>query len=231
MSSAETRGALPVQDPSSAAHTLVQPTSVQPPQAALDQATQVSADRRRFYRVAVRLFGRFMRENKREYPCQVINISPGGLALRAPVAPEPGERIVAYIDELGRVEGDMVRAIDEGFAIRITASGYKREKLADQLTFLVNRDRLHLPEDRRHERIVPKNPFAQLSLADGTVLDCRILDVSLSGASVAVLPKPELGINVTIGKMRGKVVRHHEQGIGVEFSDVQHPNAICRHFG
>lgn len=227
MSSAETRGALPAQDPGPAAQPAVQAAAVQPAQ----QGLQVSTDRRRFYRVDIRLFGRFMRENKREYPCQVINVSPGGLALRAPVVPELGERIVAYIDELGRVEGEMVRAVDEGFAIRLTASDYKREKLADQLTFLVNRDRLHLPEDRRHERIVPKNPFAQLALADGTMLDCKILDVSLSGASVAVLPKPELGILVTIGKMRGKVVRHHDQGIGVEFSDIQHPNAISRHFG
>ena len=231
MSSAETRGALPEQDQGSAAQPLAQTAAVQPAHAPTYQGLQVSTDRRKFYRVNVRLFGRFMRENKREYPCQVMNISPGGMALRAPVAPEQGERIVAYIDELGRVEGDMVRAIEEGFAIRLTASDYKREKLADQLTFLVNRDRLYLPEDRRHERIVPKNPFTQLALADGTLLDCKILDVSLSGASVAVLPKPEIGVLVTIGKMRGKVVRHHDQGIGVEFSDIQHPNAISRHFG
>ena len=42
----------------------------------------------------------------------------------------------------------------------IGATARKRDKLAAQLTWLANRDILNLPEDRRHDRIVPRNPIA-----------------------------------------------------------------------
>ncbi len=62
-------------------------------------------DRRRFSRVEINVLGRFMLENRREYPCQVINMSPGSAALISPVIGEVGERVVAYLDHIGRVEG------------------------------------------------------------------------------------------------------------------------------
>ena len=67
-------------------------------------------DRRRHRRVPVNVFGRFMREDKQEYPCQVINMSAGGMAVLAPVACPDQERIVAYLDNFGRIEGVVVRA-------------------------------------------------------------------------------------------------------------------------
>ena len=41
-------------------------------------------ERRRFQRVKVHLLGRYMLPDRREFPCQIINMSPGGLALLAP---------------------------------------------------------------------------------------------------------------------------------------------------
>ncbi|MBN8964736.1 MAG: PilZ domain-containing protein, partial [Rhizobiales bacterium] len=38
-------------------------------------------ERRRHQRVRVNLLGRYMLVDRREYPCQVINMSPGGMAL------------------------------------------------------------------------------------------------------------------------------------------------------
>jgi hypothetical protein len=32
-------------------------------------------------------------------------MSPGGIALIAPVVGQPGERVIAYVDHLGRLEG------------------------------------------------------------------------------------------------------------------------------
>ena len=66
-------------------------------------------DRRRFKRVNISLLGRYMRENKQEYPCQIVNMSAGGTAVRASIAGDMGERIVIYLDILGRIEGDIVR--------------------------------------------------------------------------------------------------------------------------
>jgi hypothetical protein len=192
---------------------------------------RITPDRRRFKRVRINLLGRFMRANQEEYPCQVVNMSPGDVAVLSPVNGEIAERIVLYIDHIGRIEGEIARLIDGGFAVRIQATGYKREKIANQLTWLINRDRLNLAEDRRFERVVPKNPFTKIALPDGVVQNCRVLDVSLSGASIAINPKPEIGADVVVGLMRGRVVRHHEHGIGIQFLDVQDDVALRRHFG
>jgi len=96
-------------------------------------------DRRRFRRVAVTLFGRFIRENREEYPCQVTQMSAGGMALLAPVKCEEGERIVAYLDHVGRrIEGIVVRVIEGGFAGRILASAAKHERIVNLLTWLIS---------------------------------------------------------------------------------------------
>jgi hypothetical protein len=113
------------------------------------------AERRSFQRVRVKVYGRFMLEDRSEHPCQVIEMSPGNMALRTDRIGEPGERIIAYIDHIGRVEGIIVRTFQDGFAMTVLASERKREKLAAQLTWLANRHELDLPEDRRHERIAP----------------------------------------------------------------------------
>src|SRR5450631_3594830 len=127
----------------------------------------LSEERRRFQRVQVDLLGRYMLADRREFPCQVINMSPGGIALIAPVSGQPGERVIAYIDHLGRLEGIVARQFLNGFAMTISATPRKRDKLAAQLTWLANRSILNLPEDRRHGRVVPRDPNTIIVLPDG----------------------------------------------------------------
>ena len=126
----------------------------------------------------------------------------------------PGERVIAYVDHLGRLEGKIARAIDNGFAMTISASARKRDKLAAQLTWLANRNILNLPEDRRHGRFAPRNPLARMILPNGINVACRVIDLSESGAAIAIAPdlRPAVGSVVTIGKAQGRVVRHIDDG-------------------
>lgn len=172
-----------------------------------------------------------MREDKQEYPCQVVNMSAGGMAMIAPVSVKDGERIVAYLDNLGRIEGIVVRSFEGGFAVRILASLYKRERIANLLTWLINQKSLGLGEERKHERIVPRINASKLIMPNGDVHNCRVIDVSLSGASVACTVKPPLGTMVILGRMRGRVVRHHELGIALQFIELQDPDSLARTFG
>ncbi len=183
-------------------------------------------ERRRFQRVKVHILGRYMLSDRREFPCQVINMSPGGLALLAQGIGSVGERVVAYLDHIGRIEGKIARIIDNGFAMTINATPRKRDRLAAQLTWLANRDILSLPEDRRHDRFVPRNPIARLRLADGVVVACRIIDVSLSGAAIASALKPDIDSEVTLGRVPGRIIRHTEEGFAIEFSRLQHPDTL-----
>ena len=173
-------------------------------------------ERRRYQRVRVHLLGRYMLPDRREFPCQIINMSPGGLALLAPGIGNVGDRVIAYIDHIGRVEGKITRIIDNGFAMTVAATARKRDKLAAQLTWLANRD-INLPEDRRRDRIVPRNPIAILTLEDGSKMTCRIIDMSLSGAAIAAETRPPLGSLIMLGRAQARVVQNLEDGFGIEF--------------
>jgi PilZ domain len=186
----------------------------------------LSDERRRFQRVRVNLLGRYMLADRREFPCQVVNMSPGGMAIIAPVAGAPGERIIAYVDHLGRLEGHIARTFQNGFAMTFAATARKRDKLAAQLTWLANRHILGLPEDRRHGRVVPRNPSGRLIMPNGLNITCRIIDVSQSGAAVSTDQRPAVGALVTLGKVQGRVVRHLEDGFAIEFTRLQHPDFL-----
>ncbi len=175
-------------------------------------------ERRRHQRVKVAVLGRYMLASRQEYPCQTLNMSPGGVALYVPVQGGVGERVICYLDQLGRVEGVVTRLFDHGFAMQINVPLIKREKLADQLTWLANRQALGMPEDRRHERIIPRNARSTLVLPDKREISVKLIDVSLSGAAMVSDIRPEIGTPVTIGQTPAHVVRMFGNGIAVEFS-------------
>lgn len=197
--------------------------------AAIDQPSS-QAERRNFQRVRVKIYGRFMLEDRTEHPCQVLDMSPGNVALRTDDLGRPGEKVIAYIDHIGRVEGVITRTMQDGFAMTVIASDRKKDKLAAQLTWLANKHELDLPEDRRHERVAPRNPMTALQLMDGRNYQCRIIDLSLSGAAVEIDVKPALGIQVMLGTMRGQVVRHFEDGVAIEFAVIQREDTLSNEF-
>jgi hypothetical protein len=46
----------------------------------------------------------------------------------------------------------------------------------------------------------------------------KLVDVSISGAALAVSAKPPIGSAVVVGETAAQVVRHFEGGIAVEFN-------------
>ena len=175
----------------------------------------------RFQRVKVSVLGRYMLADRREFPCQVLEMSPGDAVVVAPVAGGVGERIIAYLDHIGRIEGQISGENEGGFVMEVAASPRKRDKMAAQLTWLANKDVLNLPEDRRHERVVPDNRHSTVVLDDGRRYNCKIIDISLSGAAIELAVRPAMGTPVTLGRMRARVVRHFTDGVAVEFAAAQ----------
>ncbi|MEL6288037.1 MAG: PilZ domain-containing protein [Pseudomonadota bacterium] len=192
---------------------------------------RVTPDRRRFRRVELSLLGRFMRKNREEHHCRLVDISAAGASLQGPLAVEIGEQIVVYFDELGRLEGTVVRRVTDGFAIEIRATPRKREKIVEQLTWLINRNVLGLPDERRHDRVAPNRKEVTLELPNGAKIACQMLDVSVGGASLATDARPEIGTAITLGRVRGHIVRHHDTGLGIQFVHQQHSDELDREFG
>lgn len=178
------------------------------------------ADSRNFQRVSVGLPGRLMLSDFSEFDCKTVDLSPGDIYFQCSAFPKVGERIVAYVDHIGRLEGHVARLAEHGFVVNLIATERKRDKLAAQLTWLANKNALGLPEDRRHERVTPRNNRSEIGLDDGRVYPCRIIDLSLSGAAVEIDVRPALGTPVRLGHMRGRVIRHFQEGVAIEFSNM-----------
>jgi hypothetical protein len=189
-------------------------------------AAPLGSEGRRYQRVKVDLLGRYMLEDRREVPCQVVDMSPGGMAVIAPQCGKLGERVVAYIDHVGRLEGMIARIYPSGFSMSISASQRKRDKLAAQLTWLANRNILDLPEDRRHQRVAARDQTTTVRTEAGGEEKCRIADLSVSGVAVITDNRPPIGSSVRVGKAPGRVVRHLESGFAVEFTRIQNADIL-----
>lgn len=192
-----------------------QTPSAQPPQA-----------QRAFQRVSVNIPGRLMLATHEEFPCNVVDMSPGDVSFTCVGRPIAGERVIAYLDHIGRLEGIVLSLSNTGFVMSINATDRKREKLAAQLTWIANKHELGLPEDRRHDRLTPRNTRSEITLDDGRRYPCRLLDLSLSGAAVDIETRPSIGTPLRLGNMRGRVVRHFMEGVAIEFHSVQSREAL-----
>lgn len=198
-------------------------------QTARDSATEIhdeSTEDATFQNVAVDLHGRLMCADFNEFECVALEMSPGEVLFKCGALPRLHERIISYIDHIGRIEGKVKKLNDDGFVISVHATERKRQKLAAQLTWFANKNELGLPEDRRHERIVPRNPNGEIRLADGETYPCRIVDLSMSGAALELEVRPDLGTQVILGSMRARVVRHFDDGIAIEFATIQPPQTL-----
>lgn len=179
---------------------------------------RAKAERRRYRRVRVDLPGRlFMPADGREARCVIEDLSPGGAAIRCDLAPEAGAAVVVYADGFGRFEGVVARpggASAFGVAFQCTPS--KRERTAEQLTLFLNKSLVDETVLRRHERSNQKG-FAKFTRADGQIVSCEVMDISVGGVSLKTEIKPPIGEFVLIAQIAGRIARHHEQGVGVEF--------------
>ncbi|MBN9246232.1 MAG: PilZ domain-containing protein [Hyphomicrobium sp.] len=189
-----------------------------------------TGDLRKHRRLPLRLSGRFMRADRSEYTCQLRDISVGGAAIITPHAPEIGERVVVYLEHLGGLEGTVSRLTPDGFAFAFKVTEHKREKLAAQIMWLINRDDFPEETGRLHERVGTRGRRTTLRVEEGVIIDVELLDVSASGASIGTPARPPIGSLVIAGRTRAIVRRHHGHGIGLQFLSLLSPEALRERF-
>jgi len=185
-----------------------------------------TGDLRKHRRLALSLSGRFMRADRNEYGCQLKNVSVGGAAIATPNVPDVGERVVVYLDLLGGLEGTVSRHLPGGFAFVFKVTEHKREKLAGQIMWLINREEFPDELGRRHERVGTRGRRTTLKVEEDVIIDVELLDLSASGASIGTRARPPIGSFVVVGKTRAIVRRHHEHGIGLQFLTLLPPEAL-----
>ena len=159
------------------------------------------------------IFGRFMLPDMSEYPCQVADIDADGATLLSEQAVETGTSVIAYLEDIGRVDGTLETITEGGFYIAFNLTGPRRERMERRLEWFDNAD----PAGRRDKRFVPETSVSQITLSDGREYACEVLDISISGASIKTDVLPSIGTYLSLGKMRGRVVRFTADGVGIEF--------------
>lgn len=174
-------------------------------------------DRRRFKRVTLKLGGRFLDENSEDHGLITLNMSCSGAMIYSTYSPKVDSMIVCYFDELGRVAAEVVRKTRDGFAVQFKTAPHKRDRLADRITWLINKDALGLEDERKSERFSAGGP-ALVMLHDGRQLQCRVLDISLTGAGFeSEGGAPEMGETIVAGNLKGKVVRVENKTFAIRF--------------
>ncbi|MEO1568536.1 MAG: PilZ domain-containing protein [Pseudomonadota bacterium] len=174
-------------------------------------------DKRRFRRIPLAIHGRFLDKDGQEHTLLTQDISCAGVHAISSQRPALDEDIVLYLDDLGRIAGRVVRHTPAGFGLVFESTARKRDKIADRLVWLWNKDRLGLEDDRQVKRYV-SGGAALIILADGRNLQCRVIDISVTGAGFeAFTQAPFVGESVTVGNLKAEVVQSQGRNFGVRF--------------
>jgi hypothetical protein len=183
-------------------------------------------ERRRRRRVGLTLSGRYLLGERDEQPCRAFDVSPGGIAVLSMEKGFVGERLVAYFDHIGRVQGTIVRTFDSCFAVTMQLPARKIERLTRPLGWLVNRHARGAPDNRLHERVKLDRRRTTLTTMDGREFDARLIDASIAGAALHVDAAPPIGARVVIGRAPARVVRHFPAGLAVKFEELLPPEIV-----
>lgn len=155
--------------------------------------------------------------NRREFACRTTRVSPSQMMISVPVIGAVGERVISYFGEFGKLDGWVAQHVEGGFLIDLAMPKEKRQQLAGKLSWLQKQQKDTVCDARAQERIVPENPHSTLIFADGAMLGCFVIDMSVSGAAVSADAQPAIGSPLAVGRSVGRVIRHFREGFAVKF--------------
>ena len=103
-----------------------------------------------------------------------------------PVVGKVGDRLTTYFRDFGSFDANISETKTGSFLLELDMTRPMREKFASKLTWLEKKQKEpSLPDLRKDARIIPANPHSTLTLADGTIQDCFVIDMSPSGVAVS----------------------------------------------
>ena len=175
-------------------------------------------DRRRFRRVILSTNARCMWSRGVEFRATTVDLCAGGLSLKTDQPYELGEELIIYVEDLGRLVGTVARSTAFGFAVTFQLVPKKREKIADILTWMIDKNALNLDDERNSKRRTFGGSLL-VTFENGVVSQCDVVDLSLTGVGLKTSGvKPPIGAVVKIGSRLGRCSRYIDNGFAVEFT-------------
>ena len=179
--------------------------------------TIAASEKRAFARVPIAIAGKvFFAVSGAEQDCIVTDISLGGATLQCDDLPRIGTELVLYLQGFDRFAGVIVRGDAEEVGMQFNCSPAKRERTAATIVYYLSGIQPRTTQLRRSERAAAPLP-RQFTRVDGEAVSFEVRDISLSGASLITSARPPLGEIVTLGAATGRVTRHFDEGIALEF--------------
>jgi hypothetical protein len=176
-------------------------------------------ERRREARTLISQQGRYMLADRSEYPCRSADVSPVGIAISGPRAGVLGERVIAYFRDLGRIEGVIVRRRPFWFALDLTASLFRKQRIADRIEWTLKHNRGELRERRARARVEPAAGVSVSLLVGEERFTAQIIDESDVAIALAVEASVDVGARVTVDGWPFRVVRRFDGGLAVHWGD------------
>ncbi len=165
----------------------------------------------------------------RTFACRTTRVSPFRMIVDVPVVGKVGDRLTSYFREFGRFQGSISDIMDGSFLLELEMTREMRERMADKLTWLEKKQGdPALIESRQHVRFIPPSTRSTLTLADGAIHRCIIIDLSQSGVAVSAEIQPPVGTPLAVGGCIGRVVRIFHSGFAVKFVEVQRVGDLTR---
>jgi hypothetical protein len=158
----------------------------------------------------------------RTFACRTTRVSPFRMMIDVPVVGKRGDPIAAYFSDFGKLEGYISDTKSRSFLLELEMTRSMREKLATKLTWLEKKHKdPSVRDDRKDVRMIPASPHSTLTLADGTIHGCFVIDMSASGVAVSAQMQPPIGMPLAVGTCIGRVVRYLPEGFAVKFLEPQ----------
>jgi hypothetical protein len=159
----------------------------------------------------------------RTFACRTNRVSPYRMIVDVPVVGKVGDYLTSYFRDFGKLDGRISDTKPGCFLLELDVNHATRQKIANKLTWLEEKQKNpdNIIELRRTARFIPAKSHTTLSLADGAVHECFVIDMSVEGAAVSADAELAVGTPLAIGACVGRVVRIFPSGFAVKFVDKQ----------
>jgi hypothetical protein len=158
----------------------------------------------------------FVPATEAQIDCVVSDLSAEGATIRTKEGASMGSEIALYIEGFDRFSAFLVEASRDRVRVKFNCSPLKQARTAEKI-------RRYLSGKSAPATISPAAPGSALhsvrefTRSNGQTVTFDVIDISLSGASLRTSSRPPIGEVVTIGTVEGRIARHFDDGIAVEF--------------
>ena len=184
----------------------------------LDPSARSRDDKRKEKRFDVNLKGKvFDLERGFEDDCVVVDLSPEGARIRSALPWPLGTHIVLYVTGFGRFEGSVVQRDENHLGLQFQSGVVKQRRTAEQLANFAYDKQVSPVPLRSAVRTAQLPPLQRFIGSDGSEAACEVVDIALGGVALKTDARPAIGALLRFGDVVGRVVRHTDDGVAVEF--------------